>query len=127
MGTALCLAVVVATKAAPTTPEIVAATALVAAQLEQRVLRCTRHLPGAVITLALSLVVGRPLLSSWLDQRELNANFFFAATLLIGVGQLLLVYDVSAAALHADAHDAATASVSRLQRAWRSRMFSARR
>ena len=78
--------------------------------------RCTRHLPLAALTVTLGLSLGRPLLAAWLDARELNANFFFAACGLLGAGQLLLAYDVAAAALHADAHAAAENAASVLQR-----------
>ena len=120
--TAFCLAVVTATKAVPTVPEIVASLAFVVSQIEPHVVLYTRYLPQSGLAFALSLLIGRPLLSLWLDHRELNANFFFASTLVTVASQLLFVYDVAAAVIHAEAHDAADRAARALQRVWRTRM-----
>ena len=100
MALALSLGVLVATKPHPTLPEVVLATAFVASQLDDRTLASLRLLPAACLGLGVGALASAPLLSAWLDTRQLNANFFYAATVLTGAAQLLLVYDVAAAALH---------------------------
>jgi len=98
LGVALSLAIVTATKPSPTMPEVILALAMVVGQLDARLLRQTRHLHIAGTLVALGAAAARPWLASWLDARELNANFFYAATLLLAAGQLVLVHDVAAAA-----------------------------
>ena len=51
----------------------------------------------------------------------LNANFLYAATLLLAACQAWLVFDVASAALARDARAAAARAAARVQRAWRRR------
>ena len=83
-------------------------------------LACTARLSrvGALAVLHASVAIG-PLLSGWLDARQLNANFFYAATVLLGAGQLLIIYDVATAALLLHAERTAHVCAARVQRAWR--------
>ena len=63
-------------------------------------------------------VSARPLWRSWLFTRSVNANFFFADTLLLSAGLLLGVYELAAAASYRNEHDIADAAASRLQQVW---------
>ena len=95
---ALCAAVLTATAQTPTLPDIALAVAFVLSQLDAHVLsRTSRLLPAALGALLVGGAASAPLLAAWIEQRQLNANFFYMATLAVGSGQLLLVYDVSAA------------------------------
>ena len=95
---ALCAAVLTATAQTPTLPDIALAVAFVLSQLDVHVLsRTSRLLPAALGALLVGGAASAPLLAAWVEQRQLNANFFYLATLAVGAGQLLFVYDVSAA------------------------------
>jgi len=122
---ALSLLILVATKAQPTLSEGVLGVAAVVAHLDGRLVRRTAHLPLAAATFGVGTLVSPALLSAWLDHRQLNANFFYASSLCLAAGQLLFAYDVTAAAMHADAHDVIMqedlAAARVLQRGWRLR------
>jgi len=98
---ALSFAVLVATKIHPVMPEVVLAVAFAGAQLDGCLLARCRMLPAAVIGVFVGALISRPLLSEWIDHRQLNANFFYASAMLFSSAQLLLVYDITAAALSA--------------------------
>lgn len=126
LPTMLCMAlshgVLTATKLAPTMPEIMLALAFVASQIDGRLLDATgRLLPIACLAIGNAALAVRPLLSRWLDAREINANFFYAATVALASGQLLLVYELAAAAMQAEADEDAARGVARVQRVWRRR------
>ena len=55
----------------------------------------------------------------WLERRALNANFPYAATLLLAAAHACLGLDVAAAALGLDARATAHVAAVRAQRAWR--------
>ena len=57
----------------------------------------------------------------WLGARALNANFAFAASLLLGVAQSEALLAVTAAALRRDWAAVSGQGAARLQRAWRRR------
>ena len=118
LSAALSHAVLTATKRAPTTPEIVLSLAFVGAQLDERILaHASRLLPIACAALINGGLAARYLLTRWVDERELNANFFYAATVLFGGGQLLFIYEIAASALAAQAMEDKGATG--VQRAWR--------
>jgi hypothetical protein len=94
---AIALATVVFTRQAPSPPEIVLALALLGSQLDDRTIGATRHLPHAAVAIGIGAFTAHPLLGAWVESRELNANFFYAASLLLSGGALLAVYDVAAA------------------------------
>ena len=118
---ALSHAVLTATKHAPTMSEIAISISFLISQIDHRTLACTsKLLPIAALTTLLSALAARPLLARWLDGRELNPNFFYAATVALGAGQLLAIYDVAAAALQAEAEEReAGVGAACVQRAWR--------
>ena len=93
--------VLTATKPHPTVPDTALALALLGSQLDERTLSRCRLLPIAVTVPLMGVLISVPLLAAWLDHRQLNANFFYAATILASGGQLCLAYDVCAAALSA--------------------------
>jgi hypothetical protein len=96
---ALCLTVVTATKMQPTVPEVIVSLAFTASQLNEHLLRDSLHVPLAMAAICLGIFCSGPLLSQWLDARQLNPNFLYVATLVVVGGQLLLVYDVVSAIL----------------------------
>ena len=101
MALAISYFVLTATKPHPTVPDTALALALLGSQLDERTLLRCRLLPIAVTVLLMGVLISVPLLAAWLDHRQLNANFFYAATILASGGQLCLAYDVCAAALSA--------------------------
>jgi hypothetical protein len=118
LSAALSHAVLTATKRAPTTPEIIIGLAFVGTQLDERILaHASRLLPIACAALINGGLAARYLLTRWVDERELNANFFYAATVLFGGGQLLFIYEIAASALAAQAMEDKGATG--VQRAWR--------
>lgn len=121
MCAALSLAILVVTQPTLSVAETVMPLCLLITQIDHRVLSCTRHLPLAATALALGLVAVRPTLSRWLDARELNANFFYAASLALSGGQLLGLHDVTAAVMQTAVNEEADQAATVLQRAARSR------
>lgn len=111
----LSLAVITAVQPAVTVPEVGLAIALVASQADERLLSRTRYLPVALTSAGLGLSGSRAWLGAWLGARTLNANFAYFGTSLLGGGLLLAVYDLAAAALHADAHEEAERAARTLQ------------
>ena len=126
MCAALSLAIVTVTQYTLCVAEVVMPLCLLATQVDRRVLSCTRHLPLAGGALAFGLLTVRPTLSRWLDARELNANFFYAAALALSGGQLLGLHDVAAAAIQATLHEEANEAATVLQRAVGSRRRATR-
>lgn len=122
LGVALAHAVITTTKLAPTLPEIVLAFAFVGAQLDGPLRECMGNTGTfGALALVLGALACGPLLSGWLDARQVNANFFYAATVLLGAGQMSLIYDITAAALLRDAEAVAVEGLTKVQRAWRGR------
>jgi hypothetical protein len=81
--------------------------------------RHTVHAPLAAV-LVLGVLGCLPSLRiGWLERRALNANFFYAATLLLAAAHACLGLDVAAAALCLDARATAHVAAVRAQRAWR--------
>ena len=81
--------------------------------------RHTVHAPLAAV-LVLGVLGCLPSLRiGWLERRALNANFFYAATLLLAAAHACLGLDVAAAALGLDARATAHVAAVRAQRAWR--------
>ena len=113
---ALSHVVLTVTKLGPTVPEIILALAFVGSQLDERFL-INRLLPLACIAIAIAVVTIRSLLLRWFDARELNANFYYAATMLHGTGHLLIAYELSAAPMRNDAEARADCNVTCVQRA----------
>ena len=81
--------------------------------------RHTAHAPLAAV-LVLGVLGCLPSLRiGWLERRALNANFPYAATLLLAAAHACLGLDVAAAALGLDARATAHVAAVRAQRAWR--------
>lgn len=119
----LSAALVLAFAPYPSAPDACFGLALLAAPLSaDPSLRA--HAVGAPPALALALAALGclpGLRANWLDRRTLNANFLYAATLLLAACQAWLVFDVASAALARDARAAAARAAARVQRAWRRR------
>lgn len=98
---ALCALVLTLTKRQVALGEASVCVAYVASQLDGPLAASCRHLElAAVLTSAGALSVS-PLITAWREQRQLNANFAYAAAAAAAGGQLLFAYDVAAAAVHA--------------------------
>ena len=95
--------------------------ALAAACCDAELRRRTAHAPPAAVLLLATLSCLPSLRIGWLERRMLNANFPYAATLLLNAAHAGLLLDVTAAALGRDALAAAHAAAARVQRAWRRR------
>ena len=119
---ALSFGVVTAFKPHLAMPDVVLALALLGTQLDASLLG---HARPSLLAAGAAMLVGalacRPLLRGWLGARALNANFAFAASLLLGVAQSEALLALTAAALRRDWAVVSARGATRIQRAWRRR------
>ena len=119
---ALSFGVITAFKPHLAMPDVVLALALLGTQLDASLLG---HARPSLLAAGAALLVGalacRPLLRGWLGARALNANFAFAASLLLGVAQSEALLALTAAALRRDWAVVSATGATRIQRAWRRR------
>ena len=119
---ALSFGVVTAFKPHLAMPDVVLALALLGTQLDASLIG---HARPSLLAAGAALLVGalacRPLLRGWLGARALNANFAFAASLLLGVAQSEALLALTAAALRRDWAVVGARGATRIQRAWRRR------
>ena len=96
---------------------------LLLAQLDRVLLRHTKNMQLGLGLMLFGLALGPSTCNLWLEARSLNANFYYATTLILSAGHALLVYDIVGAALGCDeqTHSSCTLAARRLQRSWRRR------
>ena len=126
LSVALSFLTLMATRSQPSMAEGFFAVAFVLSQLDGRLLSNCAYVPLAFFAMLLGALTSHPLLSLWLDQRQLNANFFYISTLLFVGGQLLLVYDATAPVICAETKDAVDmqeleSAARKVQLEWRAR------
>ena len=111
----------------PSAPCLTLSLALLACCCTAALRRHTVHAPLAAV-LVLGLLGCLPSLRiGWLERRTLNANFAYAATLLLAAAHACLGLDVAAAALGQDAFTTAHEAAARAQRAWRRHAMASKR
>ena len=82
--------------------ETVLALSFVSSQLDERTLSRTSCINAATYFTVLSGAALSPLIWNWLDTRQMNANFVYAAGIGLSAAQLLFCHDVVLAALRAE-------------------------
>ena len=119
LAAALSYLIVVAFKPYPALPDLALALGLISTQLDRELLEYCRHVPLALGGMLFALAIGPPLRARWLEARGLNANFYYAATLVLTSALALLAADLAAAAIGRDVQQVEELAVHRLQRRWR--------